>query len=81
MIVELCGQFRIQESFPYLKRLFSKKAIICKKRNDELRMAVVTSLGRLHTDESMALIKEGINDSREKVRKMSEIILKLDERG
>jgi hypothetical protein len=80
MIVELCGQIRLQEAFPFLRKLFRGKALIFKNRNDKLRMAVVTSLGRLHTQDSMDLINEGASDKREKVRKMSEILLKLDGR-
>jgi predicted lactoylglutathione lyase len=40
-------------------------------------MAVATSLGRLQTEEAMEVIKSGAADSREKVRNMCDILIKL----
>ncbi len=80
-LVELCGYIRSQESFPHLKRIFVKRPLISTKRRDEIRAAAVTSLGRLHTTQAMDLIKHGLRDKRERVKKMCEIILLLDERG
>jgi HEAT repeat protein len=77
MVVEICGKLRVKEAFPFLKKLFSRKALFFRNRNDELRMAVATSLGRLQTEEAMEVIKSGAADSREKVRNMCDILIKL----
>ncbi|MDD5633800.1 MAG: hypothetical protein PHW46_00795 [Candidatus Omnitrophica bacterium] len=78
-LVELCGYYRKQETFPYLERIFRKKAFLNMPWRNELRIAAATSLARLHSKEALDLVKEGTKDGSEKVRKMCEILLKLDE--
>jgi hypothetical protein len=76
-LVELCGSLKIYESFPSLKRVFLKRPFFSTKSRNDLRAAAVSSLARLHTDEAMQLVDEGLKDKSEAVRRMSEIILKL----
>lgn len=78
-LVELCGQVRVQASFPHLKRLFEKRALFNTKRRDTLRAAVLTSAARLKTEDSLSLVKLGLEDRSRLVRETSEIILKLNE--
>jgi len=78
-LVELCGQMRVQASFPYLKRLFEKHSLFNSKRRDTLRAAVLTSAARLKTEESLRLVKLGLEDRSRLLRETSEIILKLNE--
>ncbi|NQT33214.1 MAG: HEAT repeat domain-containing protein [Candidatus Omnitrophica bacterium] len=76
-LVEACGHARSQESFTHLKNIFTRKVLFSTKARDELRIAALTSLGRLGTDKSIALVESGLRDKSERVRKMCEIIMKL----
>ncbi|MFQ5951851.1 MAG: hypothetical protein ACE5JK_00380 [Candidatus Omnitrophota bacterium] len=76
-LIELCGHMRSQGSFKHLRRIFMKKALFNTKRRDDLRVAAVSSLARLHTDEAMEIVKGGLEDKSAGVKKMCEIILKL----
>lgn len=78
-LVELCGQMRVQASFPHLKRLFEKRALFNTKRRDTLRAAVLTSAARLKTEDSLRLVRLGLEDRSRLLRETSEIILKLNE--
>jgi len=78
MLVELCGHLKLMHSFDYLKAVFNKKGFFGTKKRDELRNAALTSLGRLHTDEAMGLVKKAVGDKRESVRNFAEILVKLD---
>lgn len=81
-LIDLCGQMRLAETFPHLKRTFLKKGwFFTSKRQEDLRIAAVTSLGRLATPEALELIKQGLNDKSTRVRQMCEIITKLGESG
>jgi HEAT repeat protein len=81
-LIDLCGQMRLEETFPHLKRTFLKKGwLFSSKRREDLRIAAVTSLGRLGTPEALGLIKQGLNDKSTRVRQMCEIITKLGESG
>ncbi|MGB2599788.1 MAG: hypothetical protein WBB86_07740 [Candidatus Omnitrophota bacterium] len=80
-LVELCGNMRVQESFSNLKRLFLKRPFFTTKNRNNLRVASISSLARLHTEEAMELVRQGFKDKSETVRKMCEIILRLDGKG
>jgi len=80
-VIEMCGTYRINDSFGHLKEIFLKKPLFPSDANDELRVAVCVSLGRIKTKESMELIRLGCEDKRPPVRKMCGIIIKLDENG
>ncbi|MFH1846277.1 MAG: hypothetical protein ABH869_01835 [Candidatus Omnitrophota bacterium] len=79
-LVELCGYLKIQESFSQLKRIFLKSSLFNDPQRDKLRVTAASGLRRLHTDEAMALIKKGLKDKNERVRKMCEIIIELDKK-
>ena len=76
-LVELSGYVKSRESFPHLKKLFLHKPLFYTKKRDDLRIAVATSLGRLRTEEAMELVRQGMEDERENVKKMCDIIFKL----
>ncbi len=78
-LVELCGNARIQEAFIHLKRIFLKRGLVASKRRDDLRTAVIASAGRLKTEESLALVRNALQDGRKRVRDMAEIVLRLEE--
>lgn len=78
-LIEACGRIRCHEAFPQLKRILRKRALFNTAARDNLRVAVVTTLGRLRTPEAMELVKEGAADRSPKVRKICEILVKLDE--
>jgi hypothetical protein len=78
-LVELCGVMRVQESFLQMKRIFSKRVLFNTRKRDDLRVATITSLVRLQTDEAMELVKRGLSDRSRRVRHMSELVLQLDE--
>jgi hypothetical protein len=78
-LIELCGTVRVQEAFIHLKRVFLKRGLIASKRKDDLRVAVITSAGRLQTAESLAFVKNALHDKRKRVREMAEIVLQLGE--
>jgi HEAT repeat protein len=80
-LVELCGNMRVQESFSNLKRIFLKHPFFTTKSRNDLRVAAISSIARLHTEEAMELVKEGSKDKSEAVRKMCEIILRLGAKG
>jgi hypothetical protein len=77
-LVELCGQLKVRESMPYLKRIFLRRSIFYTKKNDELRVASAVSLRQLGTTEAMELIEKGLNDRSNAVRRMCNIILELE---
>lgn len=76
-LVELCGQLKMQEALPHLKRVFLKRVLFNTKKTDELRVASAVSLRQLGTSEAMELIKKGLNDKREPVRRTCNIIMEL----
>lgn len=76
-LVELCGNFRIQESLPQLKRLFIMKRLINTHRTEKIRVAVAVSLRQLDTAKAMEIVKEGVNDKNERVRSMCNAIIAL----
>ena len=76
-LVELCGQTRLKESFPHLKRLFLKRPWFLTRRFEDVRVAAVTSLGRLGTPEAMEIIEACVKNGNKRVREMCEIIVKL----
>lgn len=78
-LVEACGRMRCREAFPHLKRIFVKKAFFNTPSRDALRVAVVTALGRIRTAEAMELVRTGVEDRSEKVRKLCDILVKLDQ--
>lgn len=77
-LIDLCGQLRVQESFMHLRNLFLRWSIFNMRKRDDLRVSVVTSLARLHSDEAMKLVKNGLNDRSKRVREMSEIVMELE---
>jgi hypothetical protein len=78
-LVELCGQAHIQESFPHLKRIFAKRIWFPSKRKEDLRVAIITSIGRLQTPDAVKLVKDGLRDKSRRVREMAGIITQLSE--
>ncbi|MFH1878725.1 MAG: hypothetical protein ABH883_07965 [Candidatus Omnitrophota bacterium] len=81
-LVELCGQLKIAESVAHLKVNFLKRGLFFNTASrDEFRGAVVTSLGRIHTEEAMELVVMGTKDTSKKVKKMCQILLELDKNG
>ncbi|MGB2600944.1 MAG: hypothetical protein WBD00_04275 [Candidatus Omnitrophota bacterium] len=78
-LVDLCGQMRVEETLPHLRRTFLKKSWFGSKKQEDLRIAAVTSLGRLGIPEALELIQQGLNDKNTRVREMCEIITKLGE--
>jgi len=78
-LVELCGHNRIQESFPYMEKLFFKRVLFPSKKTEDLRAAIMTSASRLQSPAAMKLVKCGLKDKSKKVRETSEIIMKLGE--
>ncbi len=76
-LVELCGQLKISETLPHLKRVFLKRPLFNTKKTDELRVVSAVSLRQLGTPEAMELIKKGLNDKREPVRRTCNIIMEL----
>jgi len=78
-LVDLCGQCRVSETFDPLKKIFARKSILQSKKHDDLRVAALTSLARLHTSEAISLVESALQDKSKRVREMSEIILQLDE--
>lgn len=80
-LVELSGQVRSTEALPHLRDIFLRRPWFCTRKRDELRIAAATSLARIHTDEAIELVKQGLRDRRKRVRNMCEIILRLDETG
>lgn len=80
-LVDACGRIRCQEALPHLKQIFIKKAFFNTAARDNLRVAVVTALGRIRTAEAMELVRTGVDDRSEKVRKLCDILVKLDQSG
>ncbi|MCJ7812298.1 hypothetical protein MUP95_03130 [bacterium] len=78
-LIELCGQLRVEIAFVYLKSIFLKWSLFNTKKRDDLRVAALTSLARLHTEEATELINNGLLDKSKRVRKSSEIIMQLDQ--
>jgi hypothetical protein len=78
-LVELCGNVRVQEAFIHLKRIFFKRGLIASKRRDDLRVAVITSAGRLQSADALTFVQNAIHDGRKRVREMAEIVLQLEE--
>ncbi|MCK4462908.1 MAG: hypothetical protein KAU58_01195 [Candidatus Omnitrophica bacterium] len=76
-LVELCGQLKMQETLPHLKRVLLKRLLFNTKKTDELRVASAVSLRQIGTAEAMELIKKGLNDKREPVRRTCNIIMEL----
>lgn len=77
-LIELCGHYKIQESYIHLERIFLKRYLFNTKKRDEIRVAVISSVGRLQTEQSDKLIKAGHKDRSRRVREMSEIVQQLD---
>jgi len=77
-LIDLCGQLRVQESFMHLRNIFLKWSIFNTRKRDDLRVSVLTSLARLHSDEAMKLVKNGLHDRSKRVREMSEIVMELE---
>jgi hypothetical protein len=80
-LVEACGRIKCQEAFPHLAKLLLRKYFFITPWRDNLRVAAVTALGRLRTPEAMELVKGGVKDKSAKVRKLCEILVKLDQSG
>ncbi len=78
-LIELCGQLKVKTTFIHLKNIFLKRSLFYTKKRDELRIAAITSLSRLHTEEAAELVNHGLLDKSKQVRKTSEIILQLDQ--
>jgi hypothetical protein len=78
-LVELCGHLRAKHTFPHLQRIFLKRGLLPSKHREALRVAILTGVARMKTEEAVQLIRSGLHDRNRKVRDMSEIILKLDE--
>jgi len=78
-LVELCGSVRVPESFVHLQRLFTKRSWLSTRRRDDLRVAIITSSGRLQTPDAMNLVRGATNDKSKRVREMAEIVMKLGE--
>ena len=55
-----------------------KKSLFNTKQRDDLRVAAITSLSRLQSNESMQLIEKGLHDRSKRVREISEITMKLE---
>jgi hypothetical protein len=80
-LVELCGQLKIKESVPYLKKIFLTKPLFQSKKSDELRVASAVSLRQLETEDAIEVVKSGLKDRRKKVRDMCRLIMELKEHG
>ncbi|MBD3425877.1 MAG: hypothetical protein GF409_01445 [Candidatus Omnitrophica bacterium] len=80
-LIDLCGQMKLEETFPHLKRNFLKRGWFRTRRRENIRIAAVTGLGRLGTPEALELVEQGLKDKSDRVREMSEIITKLGETG
>ncbi len=78
-LIELSGQLKVKTTLIYLKNIFLKRPLFNTKKRDELRVAAITSLSRLHTEEAAELVSQGLLDKSKRVRKTSEIILQLDQ--
>ena len=76
-LVELCGQLKMPETLPYLKKVFLKQPLFNTQKTDELRVASAVSLRQIGTPEAMELIKKGLNDKRGPVRRTCNIIMEL----
>ncbi|MBF0216277.1 MAG: hypothetical protein HQL30_04705 [Candidatus Omnitrophica bacterium] len=77
-LVRSSGDSRINESVPYLSRILMKSPVFGSVRRDELRLSAVVSLGQIHTAEAIAAIREGMAGSSGIVKKMCEVILKME---
>jgi hypothetical protein len=77
-LVRACGDSKINESVPYLARIFAKNTFFGGARGDELRLSAVVSLGQIHTSEAINAMREGLAGSGGIVKKMCEVILKME---
>ncbi|MBN2030363.1 hypothetical protein JW824_08980 [bacterium] len=78
-LIELCGQLKVKTTFIHLKNIFLKRPLFSTKKRDELRVAAITSIARMHTEEAAELVNHGLLDKSKRVRKTSEIIMQLDQ--
>lgn len=77
--VKLCGDFKISESVPFIKRVLEKKGVLNIPNRDELRVAAAVSLGQIGGDEALHLIKQRLDDKRARVRRICQMIVGREE--
>lgn len=75
--VKLCGDIKLKESLGHLRRIFMTKPLFYTRFTDSIRVASVVSLAQIGTEEAMVLVKGGLSDRSNAVRRMSGIILEL----
>lgn len=59
--VQICGQIRLHESYPYLADIFMKKTFLPSRKNDEIRLAAAYSLLKLDNPNRFQLISSNID--------------------
>ncbi|MFH1288566.1 MAG: HEAT repeat domain-containing protein, partial [bacterium] len=74
-LVKSCGNLKISESVPFIKKVLKKTGFLNIPNRDELRVAAVISLGQIGTPEALRSIEQRLNDKRARVRRMCQIIL------
>lgn len=78
-VVTLAGETASKKAVSKLVRLFSGKKVF--KRNEDIRLAALVSLGKIRDRKAVEAIRSGLNDNSERVRNLCEIILKLEGDG
>lgn len=74
-LIKSCGNLKIPESIPFIKKVLEKKGFFNIPNRDELRIAAAVSLGQIGGDEALHSIEQQLNDKRERVRRMCQIVV------
>lgn len=77
-LVEIVGKTRCREALPELRRIFLKRVFFDTYARGSLKVTIMTTLGRMRIPEAMEIVKLGIKDRSGRVRKLSEILVKLE---
>ncbi|MFA5147007.1 MAG: HEAT repeat domain-containing protein [Candidatus Omnitrophota bacterium] len=77
-LITLCGDFKVQESLPYLGRILSRRPFFNRRKVNTMRAEAVISLGRIGRAEALEYVKRAANDPNESVRSMCRLVLESD---
>ena len=74
-LVELCGNIKINEAYPDLKKIFLKRSLFSKKKTDNIRLAAGKSLLQFNQVDARKLIQEKVEHSNKHLKLMLKQLL------
>ena len=76
MVIDFIGRLRMIEAVPELVKIFNKRSVFFKKRNNMLRLEACKALERIGTDEAIAVLQKGARDQSRAVRELCAALIK-----